>query len=219
MQSEQINELATALAKAQATFASVPKTKTARIPTKAGGEYSYNYSDLADILEMVRKPLADNGLSIVQMPTSENGVCEVYTQLSHQSGQWIGSAIRYPVSTGDIKLLGTAITYLRRYALSAMLGLASDDDDDGTGSTGASGSTGARASANGNGHSAGPGKASEKQIKMMFAVWHKNGYGGTLQDWVNETYKCKLDALTSKQASEAIETLQQPSDDGPDNSQ
>lgn len=210
MQSEQINELATALAKAQALFVSVPKTKIARIPTKAGGEYSYNYSDLADTIDMIRKPLSDNGLSIVQMPSGENGMCEVYTQLSHASGQWIGSTIRYVVSAGDIKLLGTAITYLRRYALAAMLGLASDDDDDGTGSTNNHGTTGARAQtgaqpANGNGHA--PGKASEKQIKMLFAIWKNGGYDGSLKDWIAESFGCGIDDLSSRQASEAISTL------------
>lgn len=205
--SEQINDLAAALCKAQATFGSVPKTKTARIPTKAGGEYSYNYSDLADILDMIRKPLAENGLSISQMPSSNDGACEVYTLLSHTSGQWIGSTIRYPVSAGDIKLLGTAITYLRRYALAAMLGLASDDDDDGTGSTGAGGSTGTR---NQNGHATNGngGKASEKQIKMLFAIWKNNEYEGDLRAWVQTNYKCAVDQLTVKQASEAIEALQ-----------
>ncbi len=216
-QSEQINELATALAKSQAQFGSVPKTKTARIPTKAGGEYSYNYSDLADILDMVRKPLAENGLSIMQMPNSASGVCEIYTQLSHNSGQWIGSTISYPISAGDIKLLGTAITYLRRYALSAMLGLASDDDDDGTGTTGghmerrqsqaARQQNGAPAT---NGRTPGPGPASEKQIKMLFAIWHKGGFEGMLQDWVADGYKCKVDELTKAQASDAIETLEKP---------
>jgi len=213
--SEQINELATALTKAQSAFGNVPKTKTARIPTKAGGEYSYNYSDLADILDMVRKPLAENGLSITQMPTSDNGVCAVYTQLSHSSGQWLGDTIRYPVSAGDIKLLGTAITYLRRYALAAMLGLASDDDDDGTGAAGASGTTRARARngaapSNGqhtNGNGAPTGGASEAQIKAIFGIWRKY-YDGDVKAWIAENYNGKhADQLTKAEASAIIEAL------------
>lgn len=58
--------------------------------------------------------------------------------------------------------------------------------------------------ANGNGGT----KASEKQIKMLFAIWSKNGYEGKLSDWIQEAYHCAIDDLTIKQASAAIETLQ-----------
>lgn len=63
---------------------------------------------------------------------------------------------------------------------------------------------------NGNGHTPGPGQASEKQIKMLFAIWHKGGFEGTLQDWIAQAYNCKVDALTKAQASEAIEALEKP---------
>jgi len=58
-----------------------------------------------------------------------------------------------------------------------------------------------------NGHGS-PGKASEKQIKMLFAIWNKSGYEGKLQDWIAESYGCGIDDLTMPQASAAIETLQ-----------
>jgi hypothetical protein len=51
-------------------------------------------------------------------------------------------------------------------------------------------------------------KASEKQIKMLFAIWNKGNYDGTLQQWIEESYHCKVDDLTKQQASAAIETLQ-----------
>lgn len=57
--------------------------------------------------------------------------------------------------------------------------------------------------------SANPDKASEKQIKMLFAIWSKNGYEGRLQDWIQNTYKCAVDELTKKDASAAIELLDQ----------
>jgi len=59
-----------------------------------------------------------------------------------------------------------------------------------------------------NGNSA-PGKASEKQIKMLFAIWNKAGYEGKLSEWVNQSYGCALEDLSIKDASAAIETLQQ----------
>ena len=60
-----------------------------------------------------------------------------------------------------------------------------------------------------NGHANG-GKASDKQIKMLFAIWNKAGFEGNLKDWIATTYGCGLDDISIKQASEAIETLQQP---------
>jgi hypothetical protein len=64
-----------------------------------------------------------------------------------------------------------------------------------------------RAATNGNGNG---GKASEKQIKMLFAIWKKGEFDGTLQEWIASTFGCAVDDLSIKQASEAIETLQQP---------
>lgn len=52
------------------------------------------------------------------------------------------------------------------------------------------------------------GKASEKQIKMLFAIWKKSGFDGDLKTWVKQNYACAIDDLTAKQASEAISTLQ-----------
>lgn len=51
-------------------------------------------------------------------------------------------------------------------------------------------------------------KASEKQIKKLFAIWSNEGYEGKLSDWIQEAYHCAIDDLTIKQASAAIETLQ-----------
>lgn len=131
MQSENIGELAAALAKAQAAIPPVRKDKTAKIPTKAGSSYSYSYSDLAGIWDAIRSPLSDNGLSVVQMPGQSDGWVSVETMLMHASGQWISSTVS--ARTGDTtpQAIGSAITYLRRYALGPMIGVVSDDDDDG----------------------------------------------------------------------------------------
>ncbi len=130
-QSAQINELATALAKAQGAFTAIPKTKEAKVSMTKGGEYRYKYADLADTLDVVRKPLADNGLAIIQSPAQlERGVIAVTTMLVHASGQWIKSTLALDARDATPQSVGTIVTYARRYALSGMLGLATDDDTD-----------------------------------------------------------------------------------------
>lgn len=130
--SEQINELAGALAKVQATAPTVVKDKTAKIQPKNGGEYRYSYADLGSVWEAIRKPLADNGLSVAQFPeTTDNGNVIVETILMHTSGQWLSSALVTRPRDDTPQSIGSAITYLRRYALSAMVGVVADEDDDG----------------------------------------------------------------------------------------
>lgn len=130
-QSEQINELAAALAKAQGLLQPVLKDKTAKIPTKTGGGYSYSYADLSSLWEAIRHALSDNGIAVVQMPSTEGGRVNLTTMLAHASGQYISSTYSSSAGDGNPQSIGSAITYLRRYALAAMVGAVSDDDDDG----------------------------------------------------------------------------------------
>jgi hypothetical protein len=92
--------------------------------------YHSNYSTLAAVWDACRKPLSDNGLAIFQ-PTrhGENGKIIIETLLAHSSGEWImGELDIQPVKT-DPQSIGSAITYARRYALAAMVGIAPEDDD------------------------------------------------------------------------------------------
>jgi hypothetical protein len=127
--SAEINELAAALSKAQGRFASVKTDSKAKIPTKAGGSYEYSYASLAATLDAIREPLAANGLAVTQCPEAKGDSLFVVTELTHASGQWLRSEIVTPYPMGDVKALGSAITYLRRYTLTAILGLATEDDD------------------------------------------------------------------------------------------
>jgi ERF superfamily protein len=129
--SEQINELAAALAKAQAKFKHVSKDKTAKIEMRAGGSYTYRYADLGNTWDTGRAALTENGLSVVQSPSYEDGWLSLETMLLHASGQFICSTMKTRASENDVKSLGSAITYLRRYAFAAMIGLVADEDDDG----------------------------------------------------------------------------------------
>ena len=123
LKSETINELATALAKAQMQMK--PAGMNADNPF-----FHSKYADLAAVWEACRKPLSDNGLSVVQGVECDT---ERYleTMLLHSSGQWISSRINLTVKDNTMQGIGSAITYARRYSLSAMVGICPDDDDDG----------------------------------------------------------------------------------------
>ncbi len=124
--SENINELAAALAKAQGELKNAGKNSD-------NPYFKSKYADLAEILNTVREPLAKYGLAITQLYDGMNGKdIAVTTMLMHSSGQYIANTGNYPVSKQDIQGVGSAITYARRYSLAAMLGLAQEDDDGNT---------------------------------------------------------------------------------------
>lgn len=121
-----IGRLAAALSKAQAEYQPLKKSKTAKIKMKSGGEYSYKYADLADMLECTRAALGKNGLAITQL--INGSILE--TKLIHESGESLESTADLPTGI-SAQEYGSAITYLRRYTLGPMLGIASEEDDDG----------------------------------------------------------------------------------------
>ena len=116
--SEQIDELAGALAKAQGMMENAVMNRT-------NPHFKSRYADLAAIINAARKALSANGLAFVQ--TISDGV--LHTRLLHTSGQWIASEHPLPMS-GKPQEIGSALTYARRYSLSALLGIAADEDDD-----------------------------------------------------------------------------------------
>lgn len=130
--SPEIGELAAALAMAQAEFTAVNKGRTAKVQTKAGGEYSYSYADLADVAEMIRPVLGKHGLAVVHLPApAAPHEIALRTMLVHKSGQWLAGVGSMPCDTSKPQSIGSAITYLRRYQLAPMLNIVTDDDDDG----------------------------------------------------------------------------------------
>lgn len=132
-----IGELAGALAKAQGEFHAVLKDLTAKVKTKSGGEYTYQYADLGSVLEAIRKPLSANGLAILQPVSTSADKVKVTTLLSHSSGEWISSSLVLTVEVNGnnpfIQSAGSAMTYGRRYGLSGLLSIATEADDDGNG--------------------------------------------------------------------------------------
>ena len=96
-----------------------------------GEKYSFRYADLASVMNAVREPLAKNGLAIVQLTAdvsqSELGI---RTLLVHTSGQTISDIITMSPPKLDPQGVGSCRTYMRRYAVLAMCGIAGAIDDD-----------------------------------------------------------------------------------------
>jgi hypothetical protein len=116
-------ELFKALAKAQLEF------KPAEMD-RVNPHYKSKYASLASVQEVYRKPLSDNGLSIIQNIHFIDNSYHLETILAHSSGESIKNSFKLLVGKQDMQGLGSAITYARRYAISAMLGIVSDEDDD-----------------------------------------------------------------------------------------
>lgn len=141
--SEQIADLAAALAKAQVGFETAARDHKAKVQTRNGGSYEFAYADFASYLEVCRKPLGDNGLSFIQDARATASAAEVVTRLLHSSGQWIESEpLSVPLiatsndGTITAQVVGSGITYAKRYSLSSLIGMASEADDDGNAASG-----------------------------------------------------------------------------------
>lgn len=133
--SDDINELAAALAKAQSDFPDINKGQTATIKGKDKNgnhfEYKYKYADLADILKAATPVLSKNELTVTQMVDStESGNLVLRTTLAHSSGQYMQGTMPVGFQGGDPKALGSMLTYYRRYSFTALVGICADEDDD-----------------------------------------------------------------------------------------
>ena len=121
--SESIASLASALAKAQGQIKGAKKDT-------ANPFFKSKYADLASVVEAIQPHLSTNELSYIQLTIpSEKDEVQVETVLAHSSGEWISGIIAVPVSKSDAQGYGSALTYARRYGLSAIVGVAPEDDD------------------------------------------------------------------------------------------
>lgn len=114
--------LAVALAKAQAEITTA--AKDANNP-----HFNSRYADLASVWDAVRGPLTSNGLSVVQEPCGDGERVGLTTTLLHASGQFMTSTVFALAERKGPQAVGSVLTYLRRYALAAVVGVAPDDDD------------------------------------------------------------------------------------------
>lgn len=121
--SESIGELAKALSQAQSELEAAEKN--AKNPY-----FNSNYSNLNAVWSVIRDPLAKNGLSVAQLPDTDNdGNVLLETILMHSSGQWIKSKLKMIPSDKKPQTVGICLSYARRYALAAMVGVYQEDDD------------------------------------------------------------------------------------------
>lgn len=121
--SEAVNELFPALQKAHAKLKPAAKDNT-------NPAFRSKYADLAAYVEVLQPIEASEGLFTVQEPTSDDSGVHVTTRICHTSGQWIEfGPLFIPANKHDAQGFGSAVSYARRYALSAAWSMVADDDD------------------------------------------------------------------------------------------
>jgi hypothetical protein len=126
--SRELGELFAALAKAQGAFEAAEK---------AGKNNFGKYATLESVFEATKTGRQENGLAVVQLPGNIGDAVAVTTILGHSSGQWIESVFAVRPVKFDAQGAGSVVTYLRRYALMSILGIAPEDDDGGAAVAGA----------------------------------------------------------------------------------
>lgn len=145
--SDSIGNLVEALAKAQLSFGPVKKSvENAAFEDASKGKKSF-YADLAEVIKATQRPLAENGLVVIQLPLvdHESKCAGVKTLLVHSSGEWISNEVLLPATSRrksyevvppayvdkfDAQTSGIAITYSRRYSYQSIVGVAAEVDDD-----------------------------------------------------------------------------------------
>lgn len=126
--SDQINELAAALSAFQGEITNPAFSREVAVNSQRGS-YKFKYAELNEILNLVRPVMAKHGLSLVQSTSGDGVSVTVTTTLLHKSGQYLESAV--PCARPEkMQELGSAITYLRRYSITGILGIAGEEDDD-----------------------------------------------------------------------------------------
>jgi hypothetical protein len=123
--SEQVNEIAAALAKAQGEMKNAPFNAT-------NPHLKNKFANLASVRDTTVPTLSKHGIAVVQTIVPFDGRASLATRLLHTSGQWMESLCPLP-NVEDMQKLGSAITYARRYSLAAICGIAADEDDDANG--------------------------------------------------------------------------------------
>jgi hypothetical protein len=122
-QSDTVGAIGAAMAKAQGAMGFSVKDAT-------NPHFNSRYADLASIVEAMRQPFAANGLSYWQSASADGNLVSMTTLVVHASGEWIESD-RLTVQARDAapQAVGSCLTYLRRYQLAGMAGVAPADDD------------------------------------------------------------------------------------------
>ena len=123
--SDSIKQIAEALVSAQKEIKFAVKDST-------NPHFKSKYANINSVIDAVKAPLNNHGIAILQsLSPSDDGKLHLTTRLIHSSGEWIEDTAVCPLQKQDAQGLGSAVSYIRRYSLSAFLSLYSDTDDDG----------------------------------------------------------------------------------------
>jgi hypothetical protein len=120
--SSDIKQIAAALARAQKKMGVA--VKDAKNPF-----FKSKYADLGAVMEVVKDPLNDAGITILQPPFTRDHAHYIKTILLHESGEFLSFELKLELTKTDMQSLGSAITYARRYMLQALLAIPAEDDD------------------------------------------------------------------------------------------
>ena len=125
LKSDQLNELAAALVIAQSQLRAAPKQSKNPF-------FNSSYADLGSVWNVCKKPLADNGLTIIQTcdRSPDKSVLILETTLLHKSGQFITGTMTMPMDKQTPQAMGSAMSYAKRYSLAAMVGVVTAEEDD-----------------------------------------------------------------------------------------
>ena len=203
--SESNQKISAALAKSWAEIENPKHNKTVQVKTKNGGQYTFDYADLGTIFDEAKLVFKENGISVLQNAYTEvvegNLMIAVETMLLHSSGEWVKSQpLKMPSST-NMQDMGGQVTYMKRYSLSALLGIATESDDDANG-------------ASGNTYKLSDKKASSKQLDYVDKLIRKHVNDKRSWQDVYNLLKARMNTTadieewTTQQASEAIKILQ-----------
>lgn len=202
--SDSINDLATALTKAQAEIEGA-------IKGKVNPAFRSKYADLGSVWDACREPLTKHGLCVIQpVGKMADGTLCTITRLLHSSGQWIqDEGIPLLLSKQDMQGLGSALTYSRRYGLMSMVGIAPEDDD------------GNAASKPTNGHAATPEPAKTEVAPKGFTEWYAklqkaaaNGRDALRKEWADPKAE-PFRGYVTKEQSDALKATAAQSEQVP----
>ncbi len=128
-ESADISKIAPALVRAQGAMENPPRNRSVQVRTQAGA-YTFRYATLDKITDMTRHALAENGLCVLQPIVSTERGPALVTRLLHESGQWMECEVLLPALGNNPQAFGSAVTYVRRYSVCALLNISADEDDD-----------------------------------------------------------------------------------------
>ena len=211
--SSELNELFSALSKAQGQMDGAKKDSKNPF-------FKSKYADLHSCWNSIRKPLSDNGLAVIQLPTGSSSEVKVITVLGHISGQWISNRVELLPMKKDPQGIGSAMTYARRYGLMSITGISPEEDDGNAASQRnekqstldappepkrkSEKKEAPRTSSNNEG------LLSDKQIKRMFAIANKSYFSNSdVKSYMKDCFKIESTKELTKDQYDEICTFMQ----------